>query len=151
MSKDPDVQYDAVTTLAVIEHVADVNDFVRRLKGWCRPGGTIIILTCNESGLIYHTARLLNSIGFPSAFNRLYSRHHLNHFNVKSLRTLLTNNGLLVRHTILHNMPLSAFDSPSATIFGHFVSLFTVAVLFLLGTITNRSFFQTVTCYLPED
>ena len=78
--------FDIVTSLAVIEHVVDIQLFSRRIVQCCRPGGVVVLMTLNDDGLLYRVSRLLHRVGFSAAFNRLYSKHHLNHFSPQLTR-----------------------------------------------------------------
>jgi SAM-dependent methyltransferase len=137
-------KFDVVISLAVIEHVADVQTFVRKLRELCVPGGLVIVLTVNDRSLTYATARFLRCCGLSGPFNRLYSKHHVNHFNFHSLRQLLTLNGLEVRETIRHHSPLAAVDVPAknpllaASLRGCAWSVFQ------LERLTGRTILQTV-------
>lgn len=143
-------RFDVVTSLAVIEHVPNVHAFVQRLHELCRPGGLVIISTVNDQGVFYRTARVMRRFRMATAFNRLYSKHHLNHFNVSSLRRLVELHGLTVRETIRHNSPLAAVDVPPASRFKTAVFRFGIWSLFLLGWLTGQTLFQTIVCERSE-
>jgi trans-aconitate methyltransferase len=139
-------QFDVVVSLAVIEHVADIQTYVRKLRGLCLSRGLVILLTVNDRSLTYATARLLHCCGFSRPFNRLYSKHHVNHFNISSLRQLLTSNGLEVLRTIRHHAPLAAIDVPAE---GPAMATFLRAcawTMFQCELVTGRSILQTVVC-----
>ena len=87
-------KFDAVVTLAVIEHVSDVTSFVRRIHELLNRNGIACVMTLNEGGVLYRFANLLRKIGAASVFIRLYDPHHLNHFSKNSLEQLLTRDGL---------------------------------------------------------
>jgi 2-polyprenyl-3-methyl-5-hydroxy-6-metoxy-1,4-benzoquinol methylase len=139
-------QFDAVISLAVIEHVADVRTFVEKLRGLCKPGGLVMILTVNDRSLTYGLARLLHGFGVSGAFNRLYSRHHLNHFNLQSLRRLLTDQGLEVIRTIRHHSPLAAIDVPKRNPVIAAGLRLTAWGIFQIERLTGRTILQTVIC-----
>ena len=86
------------------------------------------------------TARALNRVGFRAPFEQLYERFHLNHFNSKSLRTLIERSGfeLLAHHH--HNIPLAAVDTPTNS------AVLRVGVwgTFVLGRLSGRTYEQTV-------
>ena len=139
-------KFDVVVTLAVIEHIADANGFVRRLVNFARPGGTIVVMTLNSDSLVYLVARLARSFGWDYAFNRLYSRHHLQHFNRRSLALLLERHGLQVREHFSHNFPLAAVDFQSTGPLGDAIQLIGVAGCFGLGKLLDKGFLQTAIC-----
>lgn len=144
-----DRSYDVVTNLLVIEHIADVKGFVATLIRLCRPGGLLIVTTNDEQSLLYSTARSLRHWGYAAAYDRLYSRHHLNHFSVPTLRLLLEQHGLRVTKTIHHNIPLSAVDLPPAGALTQTVWRAGVGVAFAVGAAMRRTFLQTVVCTVP--
>jgi len=144
-----DKTYDVVTNLLVIEHIADVHRFVDALKKLCRPGGRLIITTNDEQSILYGAARLLQRLGRSAAYERLYSRHHLNHFSVLTLRRLLELNGLPVVRTIHHNIPVAAVDLPPAGPLTHTIWHAGVRGAFLFGSCVRRTFLQTVVCTVP--
>jgi 2-polyprenyl-3-methyl-5-hydroxy-6-metoxy-1,4-benzoquinol methylase len=133
-------QYDVVVSLAVIEHLRDVRAFIKHVSALTRGGGTIVISTVNDRSLLFRLARGLNLIGLSSAFNRLYSKHHLNHFTTHSLRLLLESANIRVKETIVHNAPFAAIDVPAPEF------LFRAAMLGICaaGSLTGTSYLQTV-------
>jgi 2-polyprenyl-3-methyl-5-hydroxy-6-metoxy-1,4-benzoquinol methylase len=139
-------RFDVVISLAVIEHVADVHTFVRKLHELCVPGGLVILLTVNDRSLTYGTARTLNRLGLSSPFNRLYSKHHVNHFNFHSLHRLLTAENLEVLKTIRHHSPLAAIDVPAKDALTATVLRSCAWGLFQVERLTGRTILQTVLC-----
>jgi SAM-dependent methyltransferase len=143
--------FDAVVSLAVIEHVPDVHRFVERLRELCAPGGLIVIMTNHEGGLLYRLARLLHRLGFRRPCERLYSKHHLNHFNVTSLTRLLRGHGLVVEDIRYHNTPIAAVDIPASSVAGEMVLRALVWVIWVLGRLTRQTFLQVIVCRRPLD
>jgi 2-polyprenyl-3-methyl-5-hydroxy-6-metoxy-1,4-benzoquinol methylase len=142
-------RYDAVVNLAVIEHVADVRRFTGVLRSCCRPGGLIVIMTINDRSVLYSMARVARRAQAPAAFDRLYERHHLNHFNVRSLRRLVESQGLTVVETLRHDIPMNAVDMPPAGLWVTAVRRFGVRAAFLAGRLTGRTYLQTLVCRAP--
>lgn len=138
--------FDVVVSLAAIEHVTDIHLFTRRLRELCAPGGSIIIMTNYERGLLYQTARALYSLGYRRPCERLYSRHHLNHFNTSSLTRLLSLHGLSVVRIYYHNTPIRAVDIPASSGMTEAVLRTMVWGVWLLGRLTRRTFLQTMVC-----
>ena len=138
--------FDVVTSLASIEHVADVLAFARRLATLCAPGGRVVVMTLNANSLLYVAARTGRRVGVEIASTRLYSRHHLQHFTPSSLRRLLEAVGLVVTVTHHHNVPLAALDLPGGWAI-HTLLKAAVAMCFGLGRLTNRCYLQTVVCH----
>ena len=135
--------FDAVVSLATIEHVPDIAQFARNLRAMCNPGGVVFVMTLDDGSLLYRAARIGRRVGVPVAFNRLYSAHHLHHFTTKSLAQLLEENGLRVRETLHHNVPLKALDLPVSPV-ARPLFLAAVASLFAAGKVTHQSYLQTV-------
>jgi len=137
-------QFDVVTSLAVIEHVADVKEFVKRLYELCVPGGLVIIMTLNDRGTLYGLSRLLNRMGYSSPFERLYSKHHVHHFNKASLKKLLEINSFSVLEVVHHNVPLAAVDFTASSPLAKAVLKAGVFGTFVIGRIAQRAYLQTM-------
>jgi hypothetical protein len=105
-------QWDVAVGLATSEHLPDVQAFARRLREVVVPGGLAIVMTNDERSSPYDIARVARRVGYRTPFERLYDRHHLNHFNTKSLRTLMARHGFRLREVRRHNIPLAAVDMP---------------------------------------
>lgn len=139
-------QFAAVVSLATIEHIDDVRAFVRRLKELTRPSGLVVVMTLNDDSALYLLARALRRVGFPLAFDRLYSCHHIHHFSRRSLAKLLEQEGLRLEGAILHDAPLAAIDIPVSSRAGALLLRLSVAAVFTLGRITRRTYLQTAVC-----
>lgn len=122
-----------VISVAVIEHAADIQKFINKLMTFGHSKSTIAIMTINESGIIYSVAKFLKFLEFPPTFNRLYSKHHLNHLTIKSLRKLIENAGLKVISHKTHNSPLASDDFSSSNPFVDSIRLFGGGLLFCLA------------------
>jgi SAM-dependent methyltransferase len=142
--------FDAVVSLAVIEHVDDPLVFLEQAMAKCRPGGTIVIMTLNDRSVLYATARLLRSMGLKGPFVQLYSSHHLHHFNKRSLAAAAGAVGLPVVGRHDHNIPAAAVDFAPAGRVADAVRLTGVRGTFLLGALTRRCYLQTIFCRLPD-
>ncbi len=141
-----DRTFDVVVSLAVIEHVTDVRIFIDRLRQFTKPGGAVVIMTLNDDSLLYRLARAGRAVGVPLAFNRVYSRHHLNHFTRKSLRGALERSGLRIESDMTHNAPMAAIDIPVKTLPVELGLLAALWWVFIFGDLTGTSFLQTVFC-----
>lgn len=133
-------RWDIVVSLATIEHVADVRMFARRLHDLLEPGGLAIVMTVDDQSILYAVARLLNRVGYRTAFERLYDRFHLNHFTSGSLRTLLENEGFETVAHHHHNIPIRSVDMPNEST----LSRAGVWGTFVLGRLTGRTYEQTI-------
>lgn len=139
-------QFDVVVSLAVIEHVQDVRVFAKRLAQLTRPGGLTVISTVNDSSLLFRLARGLNTVGVSVAFNRLYSKHHLNHFTPRSLGVLLQSYGMSPGEWIFHNAPFSAIDVPASGAISDAAFRAAMLGICVAGDLTGTSYLQTVIC-----
>jgi SAM-dependent methyltransferase len=135
-----DRRWDAAVSLATIEHLADVRTFAERLRSILVPGGLAVVATNNDRSITYDVARAFRRLGYAVPFERLYDRHHLNHFNVRSLRTLMERSGFRPLSLHRHNIPLAAVDMPTES------ALLRLGVwgTFAVGRLTRRTFFQTL-------
>lgn len=136
--------FDAVVSLATIEHVRNATSFAARLFTLCKPGGMVVVMTLDDGSLLYRVARVARLLGMPIAFNRLYSAHHLHHFTKNSLTHLFARSGLHVRKTLRHSMPVQAIDVPVKNPFLRPFFLTAAASLLALGDMTGRSYLQTL-------
>jgi 2-polyprenyl-3-methyl-5-hydroxy-6-metoxy-1,4-benzoquinol methylase len=143
LSVEPDRQFSLVVSLAAIEHMPDPRAFARRLKSLAKPGGLIIVMTINDASYLYATARLLRRLGVVLPFERLYSRHHLHHFNRESLSRLLASETLRREDEIFHNTPLASLDIPISPRAAALVLRAGVGLLFALGSLSRRTYLQT--------
>lgn len=137
-------KFDAVVSLAVIEHVKDPVSFARILASHCKKGGMVIVMTLDNDSLLYCCARLLDKIGIKGPASRLYSLHHLQHFTHRSLAKTLELAGcdlLTIHH---HNTPLSAIDFPAPNRIIRVIFLVGVAMLYWLGLATKKTYLQTI-------
>ena len=70
------------------------------------------------------------NVGFKAPFKRLYNPHHLQHFNNKSLITLLETKGLQIIKKENHNYELKAVDVPSENPIIKTIYLLLVSIIF---------------------
>ncbi|MFI5361363.1 MAG: class I SAM-dependent methyltransferase [Elusimicrobiota bacterium] len=76
--------FDAVTAFGVLEHAADPGELLRRMAGWLRPGGLLMLTT---PSLTSWSARLMGRF-WPH-----FHREHLTYFTERALRALLERHG----------------------------------------------------------
>lgn len=140
---EPDERYDAIVTMAVIEHIDNIQDFAKRLKDLVKPNGLVAVMTLDDGSLLYKVGRFFNKIGINIVYNRIYQAHHLHHFNRNSLRTLLEQEGMELVEFYGHNVPLAAIDIPAK---GIWQSILRTGVwgVFLIGKLTGRTYLQTL-------
>lgn len=139
-------QFDVVVSLATIEHISDIQIFMKKMYQVCKPSGLLILMTVNDNGIIYKLSRLAYRFGFGKFYNRLYSAHHLNHFNVSSLKQLVLLSNLEIVKIIRHNFPLQAVDMFSSSYTFHYIMLSLLAILFSISKATGQTYLQTIIC-----
>lgn len=139
-----DEMFDAVTSLAVIEHVPDPVGFARVLAARCKKGGFVVVMTVNNGSLLYRMARIMYRLRMKTSASRLYSSHHLQHFTIQSLRSTLERAGLEIIATRIHNSPLAAVDIPSGNVVKRTVFTMGLVGLSFLGAVTGTAYLQTV-------
>ena len=139
-------RYDVVVSLAVIEHVFDIHKFVKILGNLCAPDGIIIVMTLNDRSLLYAVTRFMRILGMPGPFNRVYDKHHVNHFNISSLRRLMAGNQLSIKETHHHNVPLAAVDIEEGNPLKRAIFRVGVWGTFVIGALLNKTYLQTIVC-----
>lgn len=141
--------FDAVVSLATVEHIADVTSFAARVFSLCKPGGMVIVMTLDNDSLLYRVARVARRLGMPMAFNRLYSAHHLHHFTTSSLADLFVRSGFHVVNRLRHSVPVQAIDVPVKNPIARPLFLAAAAMLLALGDAVGRSYLQTIVAIRP--
>ena len=140
-------QFDIVVSLATIEHIQDVTAFIQKAYSICKSNGLVIIMTINDGGMIYTLSRLLKRYLFiPWICHRLYSHHHLNHFNTSSLKKLIEINNLELVKFLNHNYPIRAVDMGVSSKPVYFSLLSITAAMFFISEIMGNTFLQTAIC-----
>jgi 2-polyprenyl-3-methyl-5-hydroxy-6-metoxy-1,4-benzoquinol methylase len=148
---DSKKKYDLTTSLAVIEHVDDVRGFIDHLKNYTKPGSYILVMTLNDKSLLYKLSRILNFFKIKYPFQRLYSKHHLNHFNRKSLRQLGLDKNLEIILHLDHNIPFAAIDFEAKNKLVELIFKIGVYGSFIIGEIFKKSYLQTIIFRLPKN
>jgi 2-polyprenyl-3-methyl-5-hydroxy-6-metoxy-1,4-benzoquinol methylase len=139
-------KFDVITCLSVIEHTASPDLCIKKFCELLIPGGIIFIATINDDGMIFSIAKLLKKIGLSSAYNRLYSKHHLQCFSTRSLSMLMKRDGLEVVAQETRNCPISAVDYPSANVFVLAMYKIAVQIIFFLSKILKKEMYQIIVC-----
>jgi 2-polyprenyl-3-methyl-5-hydroxy-6-metoxy-1,4-benzoquinol methylase len=138
--------YNIITSFMVIEHVIDPHVFIKKMVESLALNGVIVVNTINNGSLIYRVARLMNSLGFPTAHDRLYNHHHLQHYTNKSLTTLLEMEGVDVVKIKNHNYKLKAVDVPSRNPIAIGFYKLMVLGMFIVSKPLNLGHHQTLYC-----
>lgn len=141
-----DCKYDVVVSLAVIEHVQDIKKFIKIIKALSVSRGLVVIMTNNEQCILYDCSKILKKVGYSAPFERLYSKHHINHFNISSLKRLVVDSGFSLTKTFFYDPPLTSIDFFAESRIYTLIQKIGVKITFLLGQLTGRSFLQTVFC-----
>jgi 2-polyprenyl-3-methyl-5-hydroxy-6-metoxy-1,4-benzoquinol methylase len=141
--------FDVIVTLATIEHLQDVRQFVSLLSSLVSPGGMVCIMTLDENALIYRLARMAKWAGISHGVNRLYDRHHLNHFSRTSLRNLITMSGNfeILEHDSV-NFPVAAIDLPKSMLNGLIKPM--VKFVFFMTELFKRGRFLQVVSFSSD-
>ena len=140
------VKFDLVYSIMTIEHIDDVTLFIRKLRSFTKNQGKLTITTINEDSLLYMSAKILKKVGIKLPFNRLYDKHHINHFSINSLKKLVVLNGFSFIQTIKHNVPLRCLDIPTNNIITQYLLKLAVFIIFILGNILGKTYCQTIIC-----
>ena len=138
-------RFDVISGLMVIEHIGDPHEFVRKISAALQPNGIAIINTINASGFLYTFARFLRLVGFRGPFERLYEKHHLEHYKTTSLRALFEREGYRILNHRVHNFPLNALDVPEGNKTLAFIYRAGIALAFLF-TARFGGVHQTIIC-----
>jgi 2-polyprenyl-3-methyl-5-hydroxy-6-metoxy-1,4-benzoquinol methylase len=137
-------QFDAIVSQQVIEHIDNLHAYMGSLRRLAKPGATVVVSTINESSLLYGLARMGKQVGVPLAFDRLYGRHHCQHFTTRSLRTLLETQGFHVESQRTHNAPLEAIDIPVGHPVADAILRSGMWLVCRAGSATGTAYLQTV-------
>ena len=101
-------------------------------------------MTMNDDSILYILSRFLNRIGISKPFQRLYDKHHLNHYSHKSLKKLLQNQNFSIIKTIFHNVPLKSLDFESENWLEYLLNKFIIYIIFIIGKISKRTYLQSI-------
>ena len=140
-------KFDVITSFMVIEHIKDVHAFIKKIISNSNDRSVwLIINTINNHSIIYVLARILSKFGFRVAHDRLYSKHHLNHFTNKSLRTLVEKNGYEVIKHWNHNYTMKKVDVPKGSPLMQKLYRFGVFIMFRISDVIGNGHSQTLIC-----
>ena len=139
-------KFHVLLSLAVIEHIDDVTKFIKKLDKLIFDNGLIILMTIDESSLLYSISKILGKFGYWEPANRLFERHHINHFNRSSLKQFMLLNGFEVIEIKDHVMPIAAVDFDKSNFIKEIILKFGVALVFFFAKLIHRSHTQTVVC-----
>lgn len=141
-----ETKFNIICSLAVIEHVDNPQLFVQKISYLLQFSGFLFITTVNSDSLFYRIARLLNKVGIHTAFDRLYSFHHLQHYTDQSLRKLMEMNGFDILLKKNHDSPIKAVDVPKSNFLIEKMYRLLVWLIFLLSAAFGVGILQTIVC-----
>ena len=137
-------KFDVVVNLASVEHVWNVQDYMNILSKNCKDGGIIITMTINDSSLVYGVARIIYNVGIKSPMERLYDKHHLNHFSKNSLEYLHTKNSLDIIDKPYTKWSMQSVDIPKSNFLLESINKLALFGLFALEKILGKGTLQTI-------
>jgi SAM-dependent methyltransferase len=132
--------FDAVVSLANIEHLPDPRRAMAALARLVRPGGLVAVYTVANESLLYTAAKGLAACGVSFAAARLYDPHHVSHFSVPSLARAAADCGLTRLALTRRDIPGKAVDLPAGPL-RPAISL-AVAAVSALAAATNSQMLQ---------
>jgi len=138
-------KFDVIVNLASIEHILDVKSYISLLKNLCKDDGIIITMTINDSSLVYAVARSVYNFGMKSPMERLYDKHHLNHFSMKSLEHLHGLSGLNIIEKPYTQWPMKSIDLPNNNKFLKIFYKIVLYLMFFVERISGKTILQTIT------
>ena len=147
---DFDEKFDVIVNLAVIEHVWDIKSYMQRLSQLCNDDGLVITMTVNDNSLVYIASRMMYSIGLKTPMERLYEKHHLNHFSSSSLEYLHMHAGLDVTDRYLTQLPLKMVDMPDSNLLSALIYKIALMILFSFERVFKQPILQTITTKKSE-
>lgn len=139
-------KFDVVTSLMSIEHVDSPVVFVRKIYDMLEPNGLVFIDTIDSNSLIYRLARVFKAAGLRGPYERLYHRHHLQHFTGDSLRMLLENTGFEIIHRKNHNFLWSAINVPHGNFLLGLIYKLGIIAIFIITSMFGGGMDRTVIC-----
>lgn len=143
-------KYDFITNFAVIEHINDLDLFIKKIDSCIKPGGYVFTVTVNNDSLVYKVARVLKKIGVNGPFDRLYSKHHLQHFTNLSLRSLFEKNNYKTIEQFNYNYTTKAVDMPVGSPVSNLLNKIAISILFFISNHTNQGILQLLICKKTE-
>jgi predicted TPR repeat methyltransferase len=95
--------FDAVVCADVLEHLPRPEALLERIRGWLRPGGTLLASLPNVANVTVRAALLAGR--FPYADRGILDRTHLRFYTRRTASELLDANGFSVRSVRATAMP----------------------------------------------
>jgi predicted TPR repeat methyltransferase len=95
--------FDAVVCADVLEHLPRPEALLERVRGWLRPGGTLLVSLPNVANVTVRAALLAGR--FPYAERGILDRTHLRFYTRRTARQLLEGSGFPIRSIAATAMP----------------------------------------------
>jgi len=143
---DLEEKFDVIVSLMVVEHLEEIRPFITRMRSLLKEDGVFVVNTFNNDSMIFRIARLLKKLGMASAYKRLYSPHHLQHYSRKSIRMVVQNSGFEVLEHRCHNYPLKAVDVPPSSKAVEFLNKCLVGLIFWISDPLGQGIEHTLIC-----
>jgi 2-polyprenyl-3-methyl-5-hydroxy-6-metoxy-1,4-benzoquinol methylase len=138
--------FDIITTFMVVEHLESLRPFFDQMRHLLKPGGLFVVNTFNNDSLMFRIARVLKKFGIRSAYERLYSHHHLQHYSRASIQRVIRQAGFEILAHRCHNYPLKAVDVPRAGALIEGLYRMAVGAIFLVSNPLGLGIEHTVIC-----
>ncbi|MHC4453803.1 MAG: class I SAM-dependent methyltransferase [Planctomycetota bacterium] len=143
-------KYDVIISLAVIEHIWDVQAYIKRLSELCKGGGLIINMTLNNSSLLYGFARAIYHLGMKAPMERLYDKHHLNHFSKHSLEYLYKKSSLDIVENHISQFNIKSLSLPKSNPLMSIIYKLGLVALFISERLLDKKHMQTITAHKTD-
>ncbi|MEP6993772.1 MAG: class I SAM-dependent methyltransferase [Acidobacteriota bacterium] len=95
--------FDVVVCADVLEHMPRPEELLRRIRGWLRPGGTLLVSLPNVANITVRASLLAGR--FPYAERGILDRTHLRFYTRESARALIAGAGFSIRAVEATAMP----------------------------------------------
>lgn len=99
----PDEKFDVIVFNDVLEHIPDLEAVLAECHLRLTKQGLLVLNLPSSQGVFYRLARILNRLGLPGPFERMWQvglpSPHVHYFHLDNLATLLKKKGFLVKKT----------------------------------------------------
>jgi 2-polyprenyl-3-methyl-5-hydroxy-6-metoxy-1,4-benzoquinol methylase len=143
---DLNEKFNVITSFMMVEHLEEIKPFFQKMRSILDDDGIFVVNTFNIDSMIFRMAMFLRSIGIRVAFDRLFSRHHLQHYSKNSIRKILTLSGFDIVEHRCNNYPLKAVDVPEAAPIIEMMYKAAVGSIFLLSEPIGMGIEHTIFC-----
>ena len=116
----PNSRFDCIVSLAVIEHIFDINFFLKKISKLLKPGGIVVLMTGDYSSW--------SAQNLSHNWHLYHSGGHLHFFSKKSLHYALNQHGLITYKSLWSGPNRFTFKLPS--LIGRILHCQTTSLLF---------------------